>query len=98
MSIKPASDTDITDAAIRAVIRLRRDKLNLSPEELGARSGIPGRTLRRYLNGDSRLVFGTVLALANALDTTVEELIRDAMELTRRGLIPVEEPSPTPTD
>lgn len=88
-----SNQSDATDAAVRAVIRSRRAAMNLSLDDLAERAEIPRSTLKRYLHGDSRLVFGTVRALADALNISLEQLVRDAEELIRQGLVPVDQDS-----
>lgn len=83
---------DVTERAIRAAIRARRAALGVTNAELAERTEIPLRTLNHYVQGDSKLYFGTLVQLAGALDTTVEAIVRDAMELTRQGLVPAVEP------
>lgn len=86
---------DVTEAAMRAAIRARRSATGTTIAELVEKTDVSRFTLNNYFHGDSKLYFGTLLALARALDTTVEGLIRDAMELTRQGVVPVESEQPT---
>lgn len=69
---------EVTDDAVRAVIRARRSALEISVSELALRSGMSERTLARYLHGESRLVFATVVKLADGLGTTVQSIADEA--------------------
>lgn len=78
----------LDERAVRAAIRARRATLNITVEQLAERASIPHRTMDRYLNGQTRLFFSALLAIAEALDTTVVELCQEALILTEKGLIP----------
>lgn len=66
------------DDAVRAVIRGRKSKLDITVDELAERAGMSERTLARYLKGDSRLAYAGVYKLARALGTTVESIAAEA--------------------
>lgn len=81
---------DVTEPAIRAAIRARRAALGVTNSQIAESAGIPVRTLNQYVLGDSKLYIGPLIQIAGALDTTVEALIREAMELTQSGRVPSE--------
>lgn len=82
--------TEVTERAMRAALRARRAALNITVDQLAERASISHRTMDRYLNGETRLFFGALVSIAAALDTTVEQLVREAIDLIEKGLIPDE--------
>lgn len=56
-------------------IRERREELKMSQEELAEKSGISRPTISAIENGkDKSVLTGTLIALAKALDTTVDKI------------------------
>lgn len=86
-TVHMTDEIDVTEQAIRAAIRARRAAIGVTNAELADRAGISLRTLNHYVQGESKLYIGPLIQLAGALDTTVEELLRDALELIERGLL-----------
>lgn len=85
-----SDETQVTDAAISAAIRARRGAMRMTNAELSRRTGISERTLYNYLRGDSQLFIGPLIQITEALDTTVDTLLREAAELIRQGLVPTD--------
>jgi transcriptional regulator with XRE-family HTH domain len=78
MCVTVVSVGEVSDEAVRAILRARRSALDISVNELAARSGMSERTLARYLHGDSRLVFASVVKIADGLGTTVQSIADEA--------------------
>lgn len=56
-------------------IKERREELRMSQEELAEKSGISRPTISAIENGkDKSVLTGTLIALAKALDTTVDKI------------------------
>ena len=64
------------DAAVEIaeVIRRRRAELGMSQADLAAAAGVDTRQIRRYEAGQQQPVFSVAVAIANALDISIEEL------------------------
>lgn len=77
------TEIDFTDDDLRAALRARRAALDMTIDQLAARSGIPARSLKRYLHGDTGLYFGTVHALAKGLETSLDEITVSAQGFAR---------------
>lgn len=61
---------------MRFSIKERREELGLSQEELSKRSGISRQTISNIENGKfNDVLTGTILSLANAMETTVDKLV-----------------------
>lgn len=57
------------------MIRQARQERNMSQEELAAKSGVSRATISALENGTERYVLtGTLIKLANALNTTIDKL------------------------
>lgn len=72
MPRKPMSQQD---ADIGARIRLRRNQLAKSQEWLGDQLGLSFQQIQKYEKGTNRASGGRLLAIANALETTVSALV-----------------------
>lgn len=56
-------------------VRMRRDELGMSQEELAAKAGVSRQTIS-YLETDAKTAMSTTLIrVAKALDTTVDALL-----------------------
>lgn len=69
------SDEQTPDEVLAARLRDRRKTAGLSQAEAAARSAVTLRTWQRWEAGDSRPHAGFLARMADALDTTVEELL-----------------------
>lgn len=74
--------------AMSAAIRARRAVRRITVTDLAAQVGLPVRTLTRYLSGQGALNYGTLVLIAEAMETTVESLAHDAMTMAKDGVIP----------
>lgn len=63
------------DDEVRAALRSRKAALKMTYQQLAAATGIPRRTIKRYLMGEGRLYLSTAYTLATALGTTVDTII-----------------------
>lgn len=61
-------------------IRRRRKELRLSISALSRETGIPRRKLRRYEKGRKSMACQRLLRLSGILDTTPDELCREALQ------------------
>lgn len=74
-----AQDTaDPVDIAIGARIRIRRHGLSLGQAALSEAVGMSHQQLQRYERGEHRLVVSKLVAIAEALETTVTWLVGEA--------------------
>lgn len=67
-------------AVVLAEIRAECARQNIKRGELARRTGITGVSISRKLNGSNPLMLGEALVLANALDISLDSLIRRAQE------------------
>src|SRR3712207_297461 len=72
-----------TDALVRARMRTLREERGLSQEEVAARAGMAPSTLSRLESGARRLALDHLTPLAEALDTTVGDLLAPATRSPR---------------
>src|SRR4051812_45916063 len=56
------------------IIRQRRDELGMSQADLGAKVGVDKRQIRRYEAGETQPTFNVAVAIAKALDMSIDEL------------------------
>lgn len=75
MPLDDASGPDPIDMAIGARIRLRRKSLNLTQAALAARIGVTFQQVQKYERGANRVSGSTLVAVAQALDTSVGWLV-----------------------
>ncbi len=61
-------------------IRCRRKELGLSRKALSRKTGIRRRKLRRYERGRKSMACQRLLTLSGILDTTPDELCREALQ------------------
>lgn len=71
------------EQAFGQVVRERRTALGISQEELGFRSGLHRTFISQLERGVKSPSLRTQIALASALETKAEMLVRDAERLTR---------------
>lgn len=71
--------------AMGAAIRARRAILKMSVDEVAEAAGMSSRTMARYLKGDTTIDFGVLVVLADVLNTSVEQLVRDAITISRES-------------
>jgi transcriptional regulator with XRE-family HTH domain len=67
------------NARLGAVIRQKRVLLGLSQEAIGKRIGVTFQQVQKYEKGKNQLGFSTLVALAEALGTSVGELAQVAL-------------------
>lgn len=72
------------DVALAEELLARMAVARMRPGQLAERSGIPYRTLKRYLDAERVMVLGEIKAVAGALGDDWQELLR-AAELRERG-------------
>jgi UDP-N-acetylglucosamine 1-carboxyvinyltransferase len=70
-----SEDRDLLLSQIGLRVSKRRQELGLSQRELGDMLGTPQGNISRIEYGQQNLTIDTLCKLANALDTTVAELI-----------------------
>lgn len=58
-------------------VKLRRESLGMSQEELAAKAGVSRQTISYLETGAKTALSTTLIKVADALDTTVDELIAD---------------------
>lgn len=68
------------DGLVRKRIRALRVAQGLSLEELAARAHLSQSSLSRIENGQRRLALDQLVALARALDTTLDQLVENAAD------------------
>ncbi|MFI6055548.1 helix-turn-helix domain-containing protein [Streptomyces violascens] len=73
------SDGDL-DGLVRKRIRALRLAQGWSLEELAGRAGLSQSTLSRIENGQRRLALDSLVTLARALDTTLDQLVETAAD------------------
>lgn len=59
---------------MRLQVRERRERIGMSQEELAKKSGISRQTISAIENGSQSVLTGTLVSIAKALDTTVDQL------------------------
>jgi DNA-binding Xre family transcriptional regulator len=69
-------DTESYTHAIAAILRGRKAELNMSNDDLVAKSGIPERTFSRLLSGERPMRMGQFFELVDALSLEPSELMR----------------------
>jgi transcriptional regulator with XRE-family HTH domain len=69
------------DSALGVVLRRRRAQGGLSQTEVGNRVGITFQQLQKYEKGTNRVFFSRLVQLADALNTTPEQLIADVRDV-----------------
>ena len=67
------------NARLGAVIRQKRVLLGLSQEAIGKRIGVTFQQVQKYEKGRNQLGFSTLVAIAEALETSVGELAQAAL-------------------
>jgi transcriptional regulator with XRE-family HTH domain len=75
-----ASGPDPVDLAIGARVRLRRKSLNLSQGALASRIGVTFQQVQKYERGANRVSGSMLVAVAQALDTSVGWLVGEESE------------------
>jgi len=73
-------DDDELDSLVRKRIRALRVAQGLSLEELAARARLSQSTLSRIENGQRRLALDSLVTLARALDTSLDQLVETATD------------------
>lgn len=87
--MKHINETELLmNRAMRAAIRARQAVLNLNAVDVARRAGIPESTMSRYLNGKTSMNAGTLFRISDALDTSLEELARHAVILSKDDSLP----------
>lgn len=71
-------EKDDLDNLVRARLRALRVAQGWSLEELASRANLSQSTLSRIENGQRRLALDTLVALARALDTTLDQVVQSA--------------------
>jgi len=87
-----------TNDALAAEIDGEREAQRIKPGMLAELSGIPYRTLARYLNGEREITVTVLDKLAEALEVPGEELLSRAKARQGRGRRVVAEPVPAVRD
>ncbi|WP_374469370.1 helix-turn-helix domain-containing protein [Phenylobacterium sp.] len=75
MQPKDAGPYAAVELAIGARIRTRRRQLGLSQSDLAEKLGVSFQQVQKYERGANRVAASTLLAAAQALDTTVAALV-----------------------
>ena len=75
MPLDDAIGPDPVDIAIGARMRLRRKSLGISQGVLSERVGVSFQQIQKYERGANRVSGSMLVAIANALDTTVGWLV-----------------------
>ncbi|MBA4012998.1 MAG: transcriptional regulator [Phenylobacterium sp.] len=75
MPLDDAIGPDPVDVAIGARMRLRRKSLGISQGVLSERVGVSFQQIQKYERGANRVSGSMLVAIANALDTTVGWLV-----------------------
>ncbi|MBY8880097.1 helix-turn-helix domain-containing protein [Actinacidiphila acidipaludis] len=73
-------DNDDLDSLVRKRIRALRVAQGLSLEELATRARLSQSTLSRIENGQRRLALDSLVTLARALDTSLDQLVETATD------------------
>ncbi|MEH0109764.1 XRE family transcriptional regulator [Tersicoccus sp. MR15.9] len=73
-------DEDDLDGLVRKRIRALRVAQGWSLEELAGRANLSQSTLSRIENGQRRLALDSLVTLARALDTTLDQLVENASD------------------
>ncbi len=68
-------------------IKARRDHLKRSQEKVAADGGIGVQHLSKIENGSTKLSLPCLIALANALDTTVDLLLMDSVSVSKAEVV-----------
>ena len=71
------------EQAFGQVVRMHRTALGISQEELGFRSGLHRTFISQLERGVKSPSLRTQIAIANALETKAEVLVREAERLSR---------------
>lgn len=80
LPLEDATGPDPVDLAIGARVRLRRKSLNLSQGALAARIGVTFQQVQKYERGANRVSGSMLVAVAQALDTSVGWLVGEESE------------------
>ncbi len=73
---KPSSDSvHPLDVALGILIRLRRQELRISQEQLGAIVGVTFQQVQKYEHGTNRVSFSRLVAIAGALRCRIADLV-----------------------
>lgn len=80
MPLDDASGPDPVDLAIGARVRMRRKSLSLSQGALAARIGVTFQQVQKYERGANRVSGSMLVAVAQALDTSVGWLVGEESE------------------
>jgi transcriptional regulator with XRE-family HTH domain len=80
MTEPSASELTPLELAMARAIKGEAAYRDISKGELAQRSGIPMRTMRRYLSGERSITLGALARFADALGLTLDELIEKARE------------------
>jgi transcriptional regulator with XRE-family HTH domain len=75
--LQPRSVSQL-DGVIGARIRARRQEIGVSQERLADAIGVTFQQVQKYEKGINRVSAATLYAIADALDTTVSQLLPDA--------------------
>ncbi|SFN67061.1 helix-turn-helix domain-containing protein [Mycetocola miduiensis] len=82
-------DTESYTQAIAAILRGRKAELNMSNDDLVAKSGIPERTFSRLLSGERPMRMGQFFELVDALGLEPGEVMglakKKAAEISSTG-------------
>jgi transcriptional regulator with XRE-family HTH domain len=81
MPLDDAAGPDPVDIAIGARMRLRRKSLGVSQSALADRIGVSFQQVQKYERGANRVSGSTLVAVAQALDTTVGWLVGEEGKL-----------------
>jgi transcriptional regulator with XRE-family HTH domain len=80
LPLDDASGPDPVDLAIGARVRMRRKSLGLSQGALAARIGVTFQQVQKYERGANRVSGSMLVAVAQALDTSVGWLVGEESE------------------
>jgi transcriptional regulator with XRE-family HTH domain len=80
LPLDDASGPDPVDLAIGARVRMRRKSLSLSQGALAARIGVTFQQVQKYERGANRVSGSMLVAVAQALDTSVGWLVGEESE------------------
>ncbi len=75
MSKPSATPPHLPDLLLGRLIRLRRQELGLSQEQLGAVIGVTFQQVQKYEHGTNRVGFSRLVAIAGALHCRVADLV-----------------------
>ena len=84
--------------AVAAALRAERVKTRTKVETLAARTGVPYRSLMRYLNGQRAISVNVLDTLAGALGTTPDQITRSALTIRAKWETDQRHGLPSPLD